>query len=239
MAPKGKNVDGGAGSKRSRKGDVFSSSSSQTPSQKFGKQAVEQYSKEWFECQKEAKYLGDEYVNEVRLQVEFPIIHEIVCNLGLHYVFENEGDCNLTLVREFYENWITETGYNKSVPIRSNTIHFTSKVLNVFLGTPQCDAYDYNRLKETPPYRDIRHTLCGIDSTARDRNKDTSRHATLHYTNLNQVASIWLKIVCSVLLSGMHTSDVTREWVVPVYMLMKGIPINVGGCVVAEYDEVS
>ncbi|KAH0634866.1 hypothetical protein KY284_037652 [Solanum tuberosum] len=110
-------------------------------------------------------------------------------------------DCNLTLVGEFYVNWITETRYNKSVPIHGKTVRFTSKVLNVFLGTPQCDADDYNRLKETPPYRDIRHTLCGVDSTARwDQSKDTGRHATLHYANLNQVARVWLKIVCSVLL---------------------------------------
>uniref|UniRef100_M1DZ68 Uncharacterized protein n=1 Tax=Solanum tuberosum TaxID=4113 RepID=M1DZ68_SOLTU len=74
MAPKGKNVDGGAGSKRSRKGDVFGSSSSQTPSQKFGKQAVEQYGKEWFECQKEAKYLGDEYVNEAQDMSHGPVL---------------------------------------------------------------------------------------------------------------------------------------------------------------------
>uniref|UniRef100_M1DNS8 Putative plant transposon protein domain-containing protein n=1 Tax=Solanum tuberosum TaxID=4113 RepID=M1DNS8_SOLTU len=180
--------------------------------------------KEWVECQNEEKYLVDEYVNEVRLQAKFLHIHEIVCDLGLRYIFENQGDCNLTLVGEFYVNWITETRYNKSVPIHGKTVRFTSKVLNVFLGTPQCDADDYNRLKETPPYRDIRHTLCGVDSTARwDQSKDTGRHATLHYANLNQVARVWLKIVCSVLLLGKHTSDVTKEQVVLVYMLMKDV----------------
>ncbi|KAG5600002.1 hypothetical protein H5410_031372 [Solanum commersonii] len=67
MAPKVRNVEGGAGFKRSRKGDTAGSSSSRTLFQKFGKQAVEQYGKEWFKCQKEAKYLGDEFVNEESL----------------------------------------------------------------------------------------------------------------------------------------------------------------------------
>ncbi|KAG5610679.1 hypothetical protein H5410_021960 [Solanum commersonii] len=61
MAPKAKSV---AGSKRSRKGKAFGSSSGQEPMQKIVKKAVERYGWEWFECQKEAKYMGDEFVNE-------------------------------------------------------------------------------------------------------------------------------------------------------------------------------
>ncbi|KAH0708916.1 hypothetical protein KY284_010343 [Solanum tuberosum] len=77
--------------------------------------------------------------------------------------------------------------------------------------------------------RDIRHTLCGVDSTARwERSKDTGRHNTLHFAKFNQVARVWLKIVCSVLLPAKHLTEVTRDRVVLVYMLMKGIYINVG-----------
>ncbi|KAG5630916.1 hypothetical protein H5410_002633 [Solanum commersonii] len=65
MAPKTKNVAGGTGSKRNIKGEASGSSSSREPFQKFGKKVVERYGHEWFECQKEAKYLGDEYVNEL------------------------------------------------------------------------------------------------------------------------------------------------------------------------------
>ncbi|KAG5581406.1 hypothetical protein H5410_052033 [Solanum commersonii] len=142
MAPKAKNV---AGSKRSRKREAFESSSDWEPVQKFGKKAVERYRWEWFECQREAKYIGDEFVN-----------------------------------------------------------------------------------KDKPPYRDIRHTLCGVDSTARwERSKDTGRNNTLHFANFNQVARVWLKIVCSVLLPAKHLTEVTRDKVVLVYMLMKGMLINV------------
>uniref|UniRef100_M1DN14 Putative plant transposon protein domain-containing protein n=1 Tax=Solanum tuberosum TaxID=4113 RepID=M1DN14_SOLTU len=60
-----------------------------------------------------------------------------------------------------------------------------------------------------------------------EHSKDTGRHNTLHFANFNQVARVWLKIVCSVLLPAKHLTKVTRDRVVLIYMLMKGMPINV------------
>ncbi|KAG5615642.1 hypothetical protein H5410_015466, partial [Solanum commersonii] len=72
-------------------------------------------------------------------------------------------------------------------------------------------------------------TLCGVESMAWwERSKDTGRHNTLHFANFNQVSRMWLKIMCSVLLPAKHLKDVTRDMVVLVYMLMKGMSINVG-----------
>ncbi|KAH0773944.1 hypothetical protein KY290_011081 [Solanum tuberosum] len=99
---------------------------------KFGKKAVERYGWEWFQCQREPKYMGDDFVYE-----------------------------------------------------------------------------------DKPPYRDIRHTLCGVESMARwERTKDTGRHNTLYFANFNQIARVWMKIVCSVLLPAKH--------------LTEGMPIDVG-----------
>ncbi|KAH0784226.1 hypothetical protein KY290_003824 [Solanum tuberosum] len=61
----------------------------------------------------------------------------------------------------------------------------------------------------------------GKSTASWDRSKDTGRKATLHYANLNQMARVWIKFICSVFLPAKHTSDVTREMVVLVYMLMK------------------
>ncbi|KAH0679294.1 hypothetical protein KY284_020379 [Solanum tuberosum] len=195
MAPKSKSV---AGSKQSRKVEASRSSSGREPMQKFGKKAVERYGWEWFECQKVTKYMGDEFVNEVRLQATFLDIYRTV----------NE------LVREFYANWLTETKY-KTVPVRGENIKFNAQILNDLFGTPNCDPDVFNGLKDRPPYRDIRHTLCGVDSNARwERSRDTGRHNTLHFANFNQVVRVWLKIVCSVLLPAKHLTDVTRDRVV-------------------------
>uniref|UniRef100_M1DJB3 Putative plant transposon protein domain-containing protein n=1 Tax=Solanum tuberosum TaxID=4113 RepID=M1DJB3_SOLTU len=172
--------------------------------------------------------MGDEFLNKVRLQSQFPIIYRTVMELGLRFVFENSSDCNLTLVREFYDNWLTEMKY-KTVPIRGKDVKFSARILNEFLGTSNCDTNEFNSLKYKPPYRDIQHTLCEVESTTRwERSKDTRRHNTLHFANFNQVARVWLKIVCSMLLPAKHLSEVTRERVVLVYMLMKEMSITVG-----------
>uniref|UniRef100_M1DFB8 Putative plant transposon protein domain-containing protein n=1 Tax=Solanum tuberosum TaxID=4113 RepID=M1DFB8_SOLTU len=172
--------------------------------------------------------MGDEYVDSVRLQYQFPDIYRTVVELGLRFIFDHPGDCNLSLVREFYANWLTETKY-KTVPIRGRDVKFSARILNELLGTPDCDADDFNRLKEKPPYRDIRHTLCGVESTVRwGRSKDTGRHSTLHFANFNLIARVWLKIVSNVLLPAKHLTELTQDRVVLVYMLMKGMPINVG-----------
>ncbi|KAG5591346.1 hypothetical protein H5410_041860 [Solanum commersonii] len=47
-------------------------------------------------------------------------------------------------------------------------------------GTPKCDPDVFNDLKDKPSYRDIRHTLCGVDSNARG----TSRHAIAFHPDL-------------------------------------------------------
>uniref|UniRef100_M1CJJ9 Putative plant transposon protein domain-containing protein n=1 Tax=Solanum tuberosum TaxID=4113 RepID=M1CJJ9_SOLTU len=85
---------------------------------------------------------------------------------------------------------------------------------------------------ERPPYRDIRPTLCGVNSVARwDRVRDTGRHLTLHYGHFNLKARIWLKIVCSTLLPFAPTSNKKFyasgkkcSW----WMQDKGLPVNVG-----------
>lgn len=65
-----------------------------------------------------------------------------------------------------------------------------------------CSIYGYGW---TTPYRDIRLTLCGVNSVE---------------------AILWLKIVCSTELFWKHIIDVTRDRVVFIYYLVKGFAIN-------------
>lgn len=45
--------------------------------------------------------------------------------LGLRCIFDHLGDCNLSLVHEFFENWLIETKY-KTVPIRAKEVKMFS-----------------------------------------------------------------------------------------------------------------
>lgn len=77
-------------------------------------------------------------------------------------------------------------------------------------------------------YKDIRHTLCGIEPMAMwGSSKDIGWHSTIHFANFNLVARVWLKRVYSVLFPANNFSKVMRDRVVLIYMLMKGMPINV------------
>ncbi|KAH0679451.1 hypothetical protein KY284_020536 [Solanum tuberosum] len=175
------------------------------------------------------RYMFDEYVDEGQLLEEFPHIHAQVRALGLHYIFVDQGKCNLSLVREFYVNWNTHhVRWNQGL-ICNNRVQFSVEALNEFLAAPYCDHSDFQAMIDQPPYRDIRHTLCRVNSVSRwDRVWDTGRHSTFHYAHLNLEACIWLKIVSNTLLSCKHTTDVTRERVVLLYRLMKGLPVNAG-----------
>ncbi|KAG5585445.1 hypothetical protein H5410_045879 [Solanum commersonii] len=105
--------------------------------------------------QKEAAYLGDEYVDEGCLLEDFPHIHTRACDLGIHYTFVDQG------------------------LIRNNRVRFTLEVLNEFLGSPICDNSEYIAMIERPPYRDMRHTLFGVTSMARwDRGKSGASLST-------------------------------------------------------------
>lgn len=115
------------------------------------------------------------------------------------------------------------------MPVRGKDVRFSARVLNEVLGTSNCDADMFNELKDKSLYRDIRRTLCGVESNAKwERTKDTRRHNNLHFANFNQVARVWLKIVRSVFLPTKHLTDETQDRVVLVYMIMKGMPINFG-----------
>lgn len=68
--------------------------------------------------------MGDEYVNEGRLLAKFPHIHAQVPSLGLPYIFVDQGEYNLSLVRELYANW---NGHNlrwNQGLIRNNRVQF-------------------------------------------------------------------------------------------------------------------
>ncbi|KAG5631152.1 hypothetical protein H5410_002869 [Solanum commersonii] len=219
MTLKGKNVASTAGTKRSRKGTTSRSSSQAAtnfPPTKFGKKTFMNYGVERYDCQQEAKYMGDEYVLEGRLLVQFSRIHAQVRVLGLHsfgqpiaIAFVDFRPCSASL-------WI------KSCAFFGGSVEY-------FLSGANCDHFDFQAMIQGPPYRDIQYILCWVNYVARwDRVRDTGRHSTLRYAHLKLEARVWLKIVSRTLFPCKHMFEFTRERVMLVYRLMKGLPVNAG-----------
>ncbi|MCD9638390.1 hypothetical protein HAX54_022331, partial [Datura stramonium] len=90
-----------------------------SPAKQFGAQALEPHGLTWFNTQKEAKYAPENWIDESRLALEFPVVRDKLHKLGVGYIFAKLEECNLTLVREFYENWDTLFGERTKVKIRA------------------------------------------------------------------------------------------------------------------------
>ncbi|MCD9559609.1 hypothetical protein HAX54_017667, partial [Datura stramonium] len=72
--------------------------------------AVEPHGLKWFNEKKEAKYSLKNWIDEGRLALKFPIIHDTVHEFELGDVFVKPEECNLNFVRGFYANWDTSFG---------------------------------------------------------------------------------------------------------------------------------
>ncbi|MCD7451459.1 hypothetical protein HAX54_011967, partial [Datura stramonium] len=157
----------------------------------------------WFNTQKEAKYVPENWIDEGHLALEFLTIRDKIHELEAGYIFSEPERCNLTLVREFHSNWDTSFGESTK-----------------------------------PPYREIRHTLCDENSSAHWARDHNGPHSTVVFSYLNREAKVWVKLVCVLFLPETHMTEVTRERIVLVYMLMKGIPINFGAVINSKADSL-
>ncbi|MCD9559431.1 hypothetical protein HAX54_017388, partial [Datura stramonium] len=96
---------------------------------------------------------------------------------GLCWVTNQEGKCNLNIMREYFANWKPKERTNQ-VKIKGQIVNFTSVALNRLLGTPIIEPQPMKDLILRPPigkldililrppYREIIHTLNGPNSIA-------------------------------------------------------------------------
>ncbi|MCE2055024.1 hypothetical protein HAX54_041804 [Datura stramonium] len=127
---------------------------------------TEKEGKKWFKEHKESKYSHDMYIDRNCLSLVFLHMIDRILTLGLDFMFNAPGDCNLNMVREFLANWMPKENLNQ-VKIRGQIIEFAPKDLNRLLGTPNVDPQPFVDMVKKPPYRNIRNTLCGPNFVAR------------------------------------------------------------------------
>ncbi|MCD9638893.1 hypothetical protein HAX54_023065 [Datura stramonium] len=220
------------GSKRARttsEEDYEYVSMAPSPLRQYGLRWVtEKEGKKWFKEHKESKYSHDMFIGRNCLLQFFPHMVDRILTLGLGFMFNAPGDCNLNMVRKLLANLIPKERSNK-VKIRGQIILFAPKALNRVLGTPNVDPQPFVYMVKKPLYRNIRHILCGPNSVARwARHQQLGYHVSLPYAHLSREARVWLKIVCACLVPEKYVTHVIRERVYLVYALMTGIPINAG-----------
>ncbi|KAH0685764.1 hypothetical protein KY284_016317 [Solanum tuberosum] len=108
-------------------------------------------------------------------------------------------------------------------------VPLTPAALNQILRTTNAPYDMLTGINISPPYQQIRHVLCGVQSTAKwIWHGNHGYHQSYPYAHMNREARVWLKIVMNYLIPGLHFTEVTRDRVCLVYAVMKDLPINVG-----------
>ncbi|OIT07039.1 hypothetical protein A4A49_31154 [Nicotiana attenuata] len=79
--------------------------------------------------------------------------------------------------RDWYRRWFDPQDIEELVTIRGCLIDFSAKAICDFLGAPNVPVEPLDQFIRRPTYRELRHTLCGVDSTAAwVRDKVTNSH---------------------------------------------------------------
>ncbi|OIT39227.1 hypothetical protein A4A49_52317 [Nicotiana attenuata] len=142
----------------------------------FGIKSIPLHTKDWYRRCRPKHFHPETAIPESSLKAKYQAIWRGIQDLGLSYVFKNTWDINLNLVQEFYAGFDPQDT-RQLVPIRGRLIDFSATAICDFLGAPNVPVEPLDQFIRRPTYRELRHTLCGVDSTAAwVRDKVTNRH---------------------------------------------------------------
>ncbi|OIS97236.1 hypothetical protein A4A49_52609 [Nicotiana attenuata] len=148
--------------------------------------------KDWYKCCRPKHIHVEATIHECRLQAKYQAIWRSINELGLSYVFQNCGEININLVREFYAGFDPED-LEQLVPIRERLIDISASTICNFLGALDVPGEPLDHFIVRPTYRELRHTLCGVNSVATwVRDKKTNRHRKFPKKNMKAKVKVWL-----------------------------------------------
>ncbi|OIT30146.1 hypothetical protein A4A49_16269 [Nicotiana attenuata] len=142
----------------------------------FGINNIPLHTRIWYKRYRPKHVHPEAVIHERSLKAKYQANWRGSQDLGLSYVFKNTWDINLNLVREFYAGFDPQDT-EQLVPIRGQLIDFLATAICNFLGAPDVPVDPLDHFIRRPTYRELRHTLCGVDSTlVWVRDKKTNRH---------------------------------------------------------------
>ncbi|OIT30026.1 hypothetical protein A4A49_40064 [Nicotiana attenuata] len=194
----------------------------------FGINYIPPHTRDWYRRCRPKHVHPEGAIQQRSVKAKYPAIWKGIQDLGLSYVFKNTGDINLNLVREFYAGFDPHD-IEELVPIRGRLIDFSAKSICDFLGAPNVPVEPLDQFIRRPTYRELRHTLYGVDSTAAwVRDKVTNRHKRFPKKKMKAEAQVWLKLINARFLPCNHDTLVSRERTCVLYFLMTEQRVNAG-----------
>ncbi|OIT39403.1 hypothetical protein A4A49_22553 [Nicotiana attenuata] len=126
----------------------------------FGINSIPPHTRDWYKRCRPKHVHPEGAIQESSVKEKYAAIWKGIQDLGLSYVFNNTGDINLNLVREFYAGFDPQDT-EELVPIRGCLIYFSAKAICDFLGAPKVLVEPLEQFIRRPTYREMRYTLCG------------------------------------------------------------------------------
>ncbi|KAG5581028.1 hypothetical protein H5410_051655 [Solanum commersonii] len=146
----------------------------------------------------------------------------------MEFIFTKPEECNLHMIRKFYANWAPDVR-SHFVTMRGVNMTITLMGINDIVATPQdTDPLVLTGMNICPPYRAIRHTLCGPQSMVQWTKHSGKRyHQSLPYAHMLREARVWLNIVMHCLMPRLHYTNSTRDPIYLLYALMTATEVNI------------
>ena len=132
----------------------------------------------------------------------------------------------LPLVKEFYANLLSPGQHN--IWVRNYLVLLDSQVINTFYNLPSEVNCEYTRLldKLTPQRWNKIFTL-----TVNGASWANEEGRVINRIDLTPIAKVWVKFLKSRLMPTTHTITVSQERLVLLYVIVRGLPIDVGSII--------
>ncbi|OIT28198.1 hypothetical protein A4A49_32647 [Nicotiana attenuata] len=201
----------------------------QPPGQReFGINSIPLHTMDWYNRCRPKHIHPKGAIQEHNVKAKYLAIWKDIQDLGLSDVFKNTGDINLNLVGEFYAG-LAPPDTEELVPICRRLIYFSAKAICDSLGASNVPVEPLEQFIRRPTYRELRHTLCRVGSTATwVRDKETNHDKRFPKKKMNAEAQVWLKLINARLLPCNHDTLVSRVRTCVLYFFMIGQRVNVG-----------
>ena len=136
----------------------------------------------------------------------------------------------LPVVKEFYANLVSPDQHN--IWVRNTLVPLDSRVINAFYNLPAEINCEYAKLlgKLIPKQWNTIFTTLTIEgaSWANEEGRVVNR------IDLKPIAKVWVKFLKSRFMPTTHTTTVSQERLVLLYVIIRGLPIDVGSIIATE-----
>ena len=194
-------------------------------------------------CHAEEKY--EEFIEPRRILEEkgfqFPdqltgivkTIHNAAAKRGWLEFCKHARNPVLPVVKEFYANLVSPDQYN--IWVRNTLVPLDSRVINAFYNLPTEITCEYAKLRDklTPKTWTTIFTTLTIEGASWVNEEGR----VVNMIDLKSIAKVWVKFLKSRFIPTTHTTTVSQERLVLLYVLIRGLPIDVGSIIEKEIRE--